>query len=49
MYTRKFAFRVGNVESNCEQFEKFEDEVNSDKRGQMTTLKSHSKVMKQSN
>jgi len=47
--TKKFAFCVGNVEPNCEQFEKFENEVNSDKRDQMTTLKSHSKVMKLSN
>ena len=42
-------FRVGNVESNCKQFEKFENEADSDKEGKMTTSESHSKVIKQSN
>ena len=42
-------FHVGNVESNCEQFEKFENEADSDKESQMTTSESHSKVIQQSN
>ena len=42
-------FHVGNVESNCKRFEKFENEADSDKEGKMTTSESHSKVIKQSN
>ena len=42
-------FHVGNVESNCEQFEKFENEADSDKEGKTTTSESHSKVIKQFN
>ena len=39
-----FDFHVDNVESNCEQFEEFENEANSDKEGKLTTSESHSKV-----
>ena len=39
-------FHVGNVESNCEQFE---NKADSDKESQMTTSESHSKVIQQSN
>lgn len=42
-------FHVGNVESNCKQFEKFENEADSDKESQMTTSGIHFKVIKQSN
>ena len=42
-------FHVGNVESNCKQFEKFENEADSDKESQMTTSGIHSKVIQQSN
>ena len=33
-------FHVGNVKSNCEQFEKFENEADSDKESQITTSES---------
>ena len=42
-------FHVGNVESNCEQFEKFENEAYSDKESQMTTSENYSTVIQQSN
>ena len=42
-------FHVGNVEFNCKQFEKFENEANSNKENQMTTSESHSKVIQKSN
>ena len=44
-----FDFHVGNIESNCEQLEEFENEADSDKEGKLTTSESHSKVINQSN
>ena len=44
-----FDFHVGNVESNCEQFEEFENKADGDKEGKLTTSESHSKVIQQSN
>lgn len=41
-----FDFHVGNVESNCEQFE---NEADSDQEGKLTTSESYSKEIKQSN
>ena len=37
------------MESNYEQFEEFENEVDSDKESQMIKSENHSKVIKQSN